>query len=228
MELSAITGLPYISIHAPPRGATIHPRHVLDPEQFQFTPLREGRPTGTVYDPDNVIISIHAPPRGATALSTHTANSPDAFQFTPLREGRLAILCTMIIKGAFQFTPLREGRRNVRRGWNRQPISIHAPPRGATQRRTRGTQVAENFNSRPSARGDRLAACRVSGSTNFNSRPSARGDSFSSSERRFKAFQFTPLREGRRERAEFAEFARPISIHAPPRGATLSVLVIVI
>ena len=32
-----------ISIHAPPRGATIHPRHVLDPEQFQFTPLREGR-----------------------------------------------------------------------------------------------------------------------------------------------------------------------------------------
>ena len=66
VELSAITGLPYISIHAPPRGATIHPRHVLDPEQFQFTPLREGRPTGTVYDPDNVIISIHAPPRGAT------------------------------------------------------------------------------------------------------------------------------------------------------------------
>ncbi len=43
VELSAITGLPYISIHAPPRGATIHPRHVLDPEQFQFTPLREGR-----------------------------------------------------------------------------------------------------------------------------------------------------------------------------------------
>ena len=121
----------------------------------------------------------------------------------------------------FQFTPLREGRLSVEReGRKSQRISIHAPPRGATQRRTRGTQVAENFNSRPSARGDRLAACRVSGSTNFNSRPSARGDSFSSSERRFKAFQFTPLREGRRERAEFAEFARPISIHAPPRGAT--------
>ena len=47
VELSAITGLPYISIHAPPRGATIHPRHVLDPEQFQFTPLREGRHVAT-------------------------------------------------------------------------------------------------------------------------------------------------------------------------------------
>ena len=55
-----------ISIHAPPRGATIHPRHVLDPEQFQFTPLREGRlPAPEVADaPEG--ISIHAPPRGAT------------------------------------------------------------------------------------------------------------------------------------------------------------------
>ena len=33
-----------ISIHAPPRGAT--PRHAgrIHPRQFQFTPLREGRP----------------------------------------------------------------------------------------------------------------------------------------------------------------------------------------
>ena len=88
VELSAITGLPYISIHAPPRGATedagvpcdggnfnsrpsargdrsCRRRHA-GQAPFQFTPLREGRPStaGAVGSPP--AISIHAPPRGAT------------------------------------------------------------------------------------------------------------------------------------------------------------------
>ena len=33
-----------ISIHAPPRGATIPTAYVEGRKQFQFTPLREGRP----------------------------------------------------------------------------------------------------------------------------------------------------------------------------------------
>ena len=99
-------------------------------------------------------------------------------------------------------------------------ISIHAPPRGATQRRNQGRRQADYFNSRPSARGDgnpRRAEAwtrqfqftplregrrrgRLSGQRRgyFNSRPSARGDGF-------VAFL---LRGGL------------ISIHAPPRGAT--------
>ena len=58
-----------ISIHAPPRGATTQTRYTLANDEFQFTPLREGR---------------HQP---ATSKSI-----VDVFQFTPLREGRRALL----------------------------------------------------------------------------------------------------------------------------------------
>ena len=37
--------------------------------------------------------------------------------------------------------------------------------------------------------------------------------------RKYELFQFTPLREGRRE-ANFSRENIEISIHAPPRGAT--------
>ena len=54
-----------ISIHAPPRGATISPNHTS--QRF--------------------VISIHAPPRGATCFPI-CWYSCQTFQFTPLREGR--------------------------------------------------------------------------------------------------------------------------------------------
>ena len=61
----------------------------------------------------------------------------------------------------------------------RHNISIHAPPRGATQQR-------------------QLAAC---GNPYFNSRPSARGDwSQADVAKQLGIFQFTPLREGRPQR----------------------------
>ena len=122
-------------------------------------------------------ISIHAPPRGATNRQAGEGNSKE-FQFTPLREGRHA--------GA---VVLRQ----------RRDISIHAPPRGATN----GCPVRDkhqfNFNSRPSARGDAGRGIVLMGVFHFNSRPSARGDSYHSSFVLFSTiFQFTPLREGRR------------------------------
>ena len=61
------TGHRGISIHAPARGATpcgAYPS--LDTLEFQFTPLREGRP----------------------ATVAELKASPFLFQFTPLREGR--------------------------------------------------------------------------------------------------------------------------------------------
>ena len=111
VELSAITGLPYISIHAPPRGATfqrcsvgdewkisIHApprgathialRGIANPDEFQFTPLREGRPVSSVLHPYGGDISIHAPPRGATRPCRGYKARHEQFQFTPLREGR--------------------------------------------------------------------------------------------------------------------------------------------
>ena len=54
-----------ISIHAPPRGATVQKGNLQNAQ----------------------VISIHAPPRGATKRSLRVCGFP-AFQFTPLREGR--------------------------------------------------------------------------------------------------------------------------------------------
>ena len=121
------------------------------------------------------------------------------FQFTPLREGRRSSIDGVYgTVTEFQFTPLREGR--LCNGG-------HFPGSG------------ENFNSRPSARGDgddrqqvavvdisihappRGATLQAGGASAlgyFNSRPSARGDAGTSSVHAAPAgFQFTPLREGR-------------------------------
>ena len=136
LDMGTFTNAVLISIHAPPRGATVNARHVAD----------------------GVVISIHAPPRGATTHPRHDcrhvvnfnsrpsargdgwagacAPLPLAFQFTPLREGRpelaskLSDACKL-----FQFTPLREGRLPQEFSMRRAAlISIHAPPRGATLR----------------------------------------------------------------------------------------------
>ena len=81
--------MPYIiSIHAPAGGAT-YPQYttVNEKNEFQFTPLREGR-LGITIKPDwGKIISIHAPAGGATR-SSRSRQHRSQFQFTPLREGR--------------------------------------------------------------------------------------------------------------------------------------------
>ena len=121
----------FISIHAPPRGATIFP--------ILFQPPSH--------------ISIHAPPRGAT-VSFNREQQYRIFQFTPLREGRQG--CQEAIDAIMHFNsrPSARGdpRRNLHRihlqHFNSRPsargdlmrfisfflssISIHAPPRGAT------------------------------------------------------------------------------------------------
>ena len=66
----------YISIHAPPRGATYIGLNDKDEKrQFQFTPLREGRPTDERRKRPGRPISIHAPPRGATLRQPLVATS---------------------------------------------------------------------------------------------------------------------------------------------------------
>ena len=82
-------GKSVISIHAPPRGATLQAALRIGRNgKFQFTPLREGRPGA-----------------GGIRYMQHQ------FQFTPLREGRRQIYHNCQANGLFQFTPLREGRR---------------------------------------------------------------------------------------------------------------------
>ena len=123
-----------ISIHAPPRGATLYGLIKRFLTIFQFTPLREGRRCLYAWGSVAIFISIHAPPRGAT--------------FFPI--------CWNCCR-TFQFTPLREGRRNRLRRFTRQiVISIHAPPRGATRAKQLCCASDVYFNSRPSARGDEM------------------------------------------------------------------------
>ena len=125
-----------ISIHAPPRGATIMRGSSTRLPLFQFTPLREGRHAGVVVLGQRRDISIHAPPRGATLLRAHqrldgliSIHAPPRGATIPVRTGRrgFAISIHAPPRGAtrafavnggrkiFQFTPLREGRRRKSR-----------------------------------------------------------------------------------------------------------------
>ena len=125
----------------------------------------------------------------------------------------------------------------------KQLISIHAPPRGATHFSSCVTDAPENFNSRPSARGDVVYHVNPPNiEISIHAPPRGATSARSFLPHAFE-FQFTPLREGRREArsspVQASHFnSRPsargdcrvllgggveenISIHAPPRGATL-------
>ena len=142
------------------------------------------------------------------------------FQFTPLREGRLRAFAVNGGREVFQFTPLREGRHEGAKFRVIGVISIHAPPRGATPLAGTGGSP-KRFQFTPLREGRRHPERRRGGAEeNFNSRPSARGDAVSGiSLSTLYAFQFTPLREGRRD-GKWKLRGGTISIHAPPRGAT--------
>ena len=235
----------FISIHAPPRGATYKVKAgTTAPTAFQFTPLREGRPLCLLHHLRHLLISIHAPPRGATPSPTDysiahwyfnsrpsargdctkwafTSNS-DYFNSRPSARGDAGRWQLMVDANQFQFTPLREGRLfRLQRDYHGALISIHAPPRGATiVKPIKGS--TEKFQFTPLREG-RPAQCRdVSRQFYFNSRPSARGDfANSAGQGSGIGFQFTPLREGRPINSLPVCAAFFISIHAPPRGATM-------
>ena len=143
-----------ISIHAPPRGATLARRSWHRAGKFQFTPLREGRPPldletyrlphfnsrpsargdGTTQATGRAThgISIHAPPRGATSVTAPSRTSAQ-FQFTPLREGRHLSATEWADFTNISIHAPPRGATALQAPINRvHGISIHAPPRGAT------------------------------------------------------------------------------------------------
>ena len=154
VETDTIVAQWFISIHAPPRGATKTSTGLIIQSKFQFTPLREGRQNIGVKPSVPNFISIHAPPRGATeqrrtraAMTTISIHAPPrgATREIHQRLGTLPISIHAPPRGAtggiadgrpirtFQFTPLREGRLIPYLYEELDiDISIHAPPRGAT------------------------------------------------------------------------------------------------
>ena len=167
--------------------------------EFQFTPLREGRPNGQK--------------RPAAAR---------IFQFTPLREGRLHPDAEILRKPQISIHAPPRGA-TARRGCARKPrTNFNSRPsaRGDLSRAKRKPRPP-NFNSRPSARGDDFRGARCGVLAHFNSRPSARGDTICGGTLlMINQFQFTPLREGRPNGCSQSVTMGSISIHAPPRGAT--------
>ena len=101
----------------------------------------------------------------------------------------------------FQFTPLREGRREIIQNiYTAQGISIHAPPRGATAGQRRVLLPDFDFNSRPSARGDDgHGVAGVFPDISIHAPPRGATWCMVSAGDIGILFQFTPLREGRRE-----------------------------
>ena len=104
--VAAIIGA--ISIHAPPRGATLVFCSSFAFCPFQFTPLREGRHRKKMRKRALHDFNSRPSARG-DGLQCGIILSGQTFQFTPLREGRRAQYWFPVPE-VFQFTPLREGR----------------------------------------------------------------------------------------------------------------------
>ena len=213
---------------------------------FQFTPLREGRHD---VDGNEVFVrgDFNSRPSARGDLWQILDTRNDIFQFTPLREGRPASTSSRYFALTFQFTPLREGRLNGFIGNLRFDIFQFTPLREGRLDGCPGPPVRLHFNSRPSARGDRalspclsswifqftplregrrrVTATRTAKSANFNSRPSARGDGlYPKASRSQINFNSRPSARGDHHPRRGRLLRMGISIHAPPRGATVRML----
>ena len=122
-------------------------------------------------------ISIHAPPRGATDGCGGGG----------------------VKKSISIHAPPRGATKPRRSANSRMFISIHAPPRGATKPTSSHSSLGINFNSRPSARGDKMGTVY----------PANDGISI-----------HAPPRGATRHKVVALLALADISIHAPPRGAT--------
>ena len=125
--------LRFISIHAPPRGATSGALFFVPPSYFNSRPSARGDRFCKPLLFTLHLISIHAPPRGATGSRQLDSPAIIISIHAPPRGATSQMPCRGRGCRTFQFTPLREGRReHGQRCAASQCISIHAPPRGAT------------------------------------------------------------------------------------------------
>ena len=152
-------------------------RRVSSANSFQFTPLREGRRHTMAQAEFDEKISIHAPPRGATSRKFTARKLTCHFNSRPSARGDLH----------------RRAGRHERRYFNSRP-SARGDCRACRTARTRF-----NFNSRPSARGDEVDGVYVNTKELISIHAPPRGATPETGmASTTAAFQFTPLREGRR------------------------------
>ena len=137
--------------------------------------------------------------RGDTGARMHNCANR-LFQFTPLREGRQSQK-VLIDNGKFNFNsrPCGRGDPFRRHLFTVRLISIHAPAGGAT-RSFFNRPDRDYFNSRPCGRGDTLPTRKESVMYISIHAPAGGATCRPSTRFSVKLFQFTPLREGRRNR----------------------------
>ena len=187
-------------------------------------------------------ISIHAPPRGATPPDRKAPSTSTNFNSRPSARGDKRGGASTILAYYFNSRPSARGDWAVRRIAELEAISIHAPPRGATESELaelnkliisihappRGATWLERnsnypiyFNSRPSARGDTPRHRKQQTKAYFNSRPSARGDGNMRNVLDIYTISIHAPPRGATDVDMTTARLYIISIHAPPRGATL-------
>ena len=192
-------------------------------------------------------ISIHAPARGASLWCILSDWLHINFNSRPCERG-FAILNKMKLgHKLFQFTPLREGLRlEIRNISQDLSISIHAPARGASENQlllhlyllisihapARGASRLQRiitsmilFQFTPLREGLRNWKAMCQRILIFQFTPLREGLLFLLLNPCFlRKFQFTPLREGLPWCERVFSPWTDISIHAPARGASASVL----
>ena len=167
------------------------------------------------------LISIHAPPRGATCRGLYFCTSP-YFNSRPSARGDHVQRVYQEKRRDFNSRPSARGDWRLRNPcrW-RILISIHAPPRGATQPSTSPPKRA-SFQFTPLREGRPFLFVAVFGLSHFNSRPSARGDLCMEGRKELEhLFQFTPLREGRRSRLSSVGELKNFNSRPSARGDNL-------
>ena len=142
-----------ISIHAPPRGATVLRGERAETQMISI----HAPPRGATFDFFLMCppygISIHAPPRGATSCTGTLLQTSSNFNSRPSARGDLTDSRVQNMQTDFNSRPSARGDLSQERIKKYLAISIHAPPRGATVAGAH-QKVSGYFNSRPSARGD--------------------------------------------------------------------------
>ena len=166
----------FISIHAPPRGATRRTHNAGSPRLFQFTPLREGRRNSRKSRLMGRYFNSRPSARGDGVVKDGRIHQRDFNSRPSARGDGLPGVYPPGMTRISIHAPPRGATGGYAVGATLMTISIHAPPRGATGSIYKNRIAVGYFNSRPSARGD------------LNPPPPRAA---------VPVFQFTPLREGR-------------------------------
>ena len=175
--ISGAAALGSISIHAPPRGATVDVITFGSPCQISIHAPPRGATDGGVARRNRRVISIHAPPRGATRSAHVAVEVLDDFNSRPSARGDKMLITQIRSKN----------------------ISIHAPPRGATARLCRMRTNYIQFQFTPLREGRHAQFASLRHALLFQFTPLREGRPEASKARIAAGlFQFTPLREGRR------------------------------